>query len=163
MKKRTVIRLGDIFGVKCDDRYRYFQYVADDMTMLNSRVIRVFKEKYPLDEVPELTGVAQGEVDFYAHTSIKLGIKMDLWKKVGNAPIFGEIDVIFRRSKDYTEGNKVKVSERWEVWRINEEFRYVGKLEGENRKAEIGLVEPPIGIFYRIKTGEYYGYYPDFE
>jgi len=162
MQKRTVIRLGDIFGVKCDDCYKYFQYVADDMTMLNSRVIRVFKEKYPSDEIPELTGVAQGEIDFYAHTSIKLGIKMGLWKKVGNAPVSGEIDVIFRDSKDYGE-NKVTISERWYVWRINEDFRYVGKLEGENRKAEIGLIEPPIGIVERMKTGKYYGYYPDFE
>jgi hypothetical protein len=163
MQKRTVIRLGDIFRVKCDDCYKYFQYVADDMTMLNSRVIRVFKEKYPLDEIPELTEVVKGEIDFYAHTSIKLGIKMGLWEKVGSAPVFGEINAIFRRSKDYTEGNKVKVSERWEVWRINEDFRYVGKLEGENRKAEIGLIEPPIGIVERMKTGKYYGYYPDFE
>lgn len=42
-------------------------------------------------------------------------------------------------------------------------IRYVGKLEGENRKAEIGIVKAPIGIVHRVKTGEYYGYYPDFE
>ncbi len=162
MGKRTVIRLGDIFGVICGDYLKYFQYVADDMTMLNSRVIRVFKEKYPLEETPELKRVAQGEIDFYAHTSIKLGIKIGLWEKVGNAPVFGEIDVIFRDSKDYGE-NKVAISERWYVWRINENFRYVGKLEGENRKAEIGLVKAPIGIVERMKTGKYHGYYPDFE
>lgn len=162
MQKRTVIRLGDIFRVKCDDCYKYFQYVADDMTMLNSRVIRVFKEKYPLDEIPELTEVVKGEIDFYAHTSIKLGIKMGLWEKVGTAPIIGEIDVVFRDSKDYGE-NKVVISERWYVWRINEDFRYVGKLEGENRKAEIGIIKAPIGIVERMKTGKYYGYYPDFE
>ena len=163
MQKRTIIRLGDIVGTKCGDYYKYFQYVADDMTMLNSRVIRVFKEKYSLDEIPELTETVQGEIDFHAHTSIKLGIKMGLWKKIGNAPVFGEVNVIFRRSKDYTEGNKVKVSERWEVWRIKEDFRYVGKLEGENRKAEIGLVKAHIGIIERMKTGKYHGYYPDFE
>jgi hypothetical protein len=162
MQKRTVIRLGDVFGVKCDDCYKYFQYVADDMTMLNSRVIRVFKKKYPLDEIPELTEAVQGEIDFYAHTSIKLGIKMGLWEKVGNAPVFGEIDVIFRDSKDYGE-NKVAISERWYVWRINEDFRYVGRLEGENRKAEIGIVKAPIGIVERMKTGKYHSYYPDFE
>ncbi len=163
MQKRTVIRLGDIFRVNCGDYYKYFQYIADDMTMLNSRVIKVFKEKYPLGEIPESTEQVKGEIDFYAHTSIKLGIKMGLWEKVGTAPVFGDINVIFRRSKDYTEGNKVEVSERWEVWRINEDFRYVGKLEGENKYAEIGLVEPPIGIVERMKTGEYFGYYPDFE
>lgn len=162
MQKRTIIRLGDIFRVKCVDCYKYFQYVADDMTMLNSRVIRVFKKKYPLDEIPEFTGAVQGEIDFYAHTSIKLGIKMGLWEKVGNAPIIGEIDVVFRDSKDYGE-NKVAISERWYVWRIGKDFRYVGKLEGENRKAEIGIVKAPIGIVERMKTGKYYGYYPDFE
>ena len=161
MQKRTVIRLGDIFRVKCGDYYKYFQYVADDMTMLNSRVIRVFKEKYPLGEIPESTEVVKGEIDFYAHTSIKLGIKMGLWKKVGSAPIIGEIDVVFRDSKDYGE-NKVEISERWYVWRINEDFRYVGKLEGENRKAEIGIIKAPLGIVERMKTGEYFGYYPDF-
>lgn len=132
------------------------------MTMLNSRVIRVFKEKYPQDEVSELGKVAQGEIDFYAHTSIKLGVKTGLWKKVGNAPVVGEIDVIFRNSKDHGE-NKVAVSDRWEVWRINEEFRYVGKLKGENRKAEIGLVKAPADVVNRIRTGRYHYYYPDFE
>lgn len=81
MAKRIVIRLGDIFGLECDDCYRYFQYVADDMTMLNSRVIRVFKEKYPQDEVPELAKVAQGEIDFYAHTSINVRNKNELVEK----------------------------------------------------------------------------------
>ena len=162
MQKRTVIRMGDIFLVRLEDCQRYFQYVADDMTMLNSRVIRVFKEAYPLGNSPNLESVAKGDTDFYAHTSIKLGIKMGLWEKVGKAPVFGVIDVMFRDSKDYGE-NKVEISERWYVWRINEDFQYVGKLTGENRNAEIGLVEPPKGIVHRIKTGKYYGYYPGFE
>lgn len=33
MRKQTIIGLGDIFEVKYDDNKRYFQYVADDMTM----------------------------------------------------------------------------------------------------------------------------------
>jgi protocatechuate 3,4-dioxygenase beta subunit len=57
----------------------------------------------------------------------------------------------------------VAISERWEVWRINEEFRYVGKLKGENRKAEIGTVKPPFKIVERMQTGDYGGYYPGFE
>jgi hypothetical protein len=161
--KKTVIKLGDIFIIKLDDCQKYFQYVADDMTMLNSRVIRVFEKKYPLESIPDLSEIAGGNIDFYAHTSVKLGIKMGIWEKIGKSSIFGEIDVIFRRSRDYTENNKVEISERWEVWRINEEFQYVGKLTGENRNAEIGLVKAPIGILHRIKTGKYYGYYPGFE
>jgi hypothetical protein len=161
-KKRTVIKSGNIFIVKLDDCQKYFQYVADDMSMLNSRVIRVFEKKYPLGSMPDLTEIVQGDIDFYAHTSVKLGIKMGLWEKVGNSPVFGEIDVIFRDSKDYGE-NKVAISKRWYVWRINEEFRYVGKLRGKNRKAEVGTVKPPNEIVERMRTGKYSYYYPGFE
>lgn len=162
MAKRIITKIGDIFVVKLEDGQKYFQYVADDMTQLNSRVIRAFKEKYQAGSVTDLAEVAQGEIDFYAHTSIITGIKLGLWEKTGRAPIYGNIDVIFRQSKDYGE-NKVVISERWEVWRINEDFRYVGKLKGENRKAEIGSVKAPIDIFERIKTGKYSYYYPGFE
>jgi hypothetical protein len=162
MQKRVVIKFGDIFVVKFEDYQKYFQYVADDMTQLNSRVIRAFKEKYPVDSVPDLTEVAHGEIEFYAHTSIRPGMKLGFWKKAGKAPVIGEIDVIFRDSKDHGE-NKVAISDRWYVWRINEDFRYVGKLKGENRKAEIGLVIAPFKIVERVRTGDYNMYYPGFE
>lgn len=162
MGKRVVIKLGDVFVVKLDDCQKYFQYVSDDKTQLHSPVIRAFKEKYILGSTPELTEVVNGVTEFYAHTFIRLGVNMGLWEKVRKAPIIGDIDVIFRRSQDYGE-NKVAVSERWYVWRINENFRYVGKLKGENRNAEIGVVEPPKGIVERMKTGKYWGYYPGFE
>jgi hypothetical protein len=162
MGKGVVIKLGDIFIVKLDDCQKYFQYVADDMTMLNSRVIRVFKEKYPLGSMPDLTEVAQGEIDFYAHTMVRPGMKLGFWEKVGKAPIIGDLDVIFRDTRDYGE-NKVVISERWYVWLINKEPQYVGKLRGENRQAEIGTVKPPFKIVERMQTGEYGGYYPGFE
>ncbi len=34
--------------------------------------------------------------------------------------------------------------------------------EGENRRAEIGIVIPPYAIVERIKTGSYNFFYPDF-
>ena len=47
---------------------------------------------------------------------------------------------------------KIKVSENWYVWHINDEdFTRVGRLEGENRKAEIGVVVNPYDIVERIK------------
>jgi hypothetical protein len=162
MAKRIVTKIGDIFLVKLDDCQKYFQYVANDMTMLNSSVIKVFKEKYPLDSVPDLLEIASGAIDFYAHVVLRWGIQMELWEKAGKASIFGNIDVIFRDSKDYGQ-NKVEISEKWYVWCINEEFRYVGKLTGENRNAEIGIVKNPQSVYNRIKTGEYGGYYPKFE
>lgn len=43
MTKRIITKIGDIFCVEVDNDYKcYFQYVANDMTVLNSSVIRVF-------------------------------------------------------------------------------------------------------------------------
>ena len=44
-----------------------------------------------------------------------------------------------------------------------DQFTYVGELEGENRKAEIGVVVNPFDIVKRIKTGYYDFVYPQFE
>ena len=167
MQKRIIIKLGDVFLVKLEDCQKYFQYIADDMTMLNSSVIRAFKEKYPLESTPDFKDVVNGEVEFYAHTSLRLGVKMGSWEKAGNNPDTGPTaHILFRGSMDYGVGpgeKPIKISSRWRVWKINEESRYVGKLQGENRNAEIGVVEPPLGIVHRMKTGKFYGSYPGFE
>ena len=43
--KRIVTKIGDIFQIKVDDIHaKYFQYIANDKTELNSDVIRVFKK-----------------------------------------------------------------------------------------------------------------------
>ena len=44
-----------------------------------------------------------------------------------------------------------------------DQFTYVGELEGENRKAEIGVAVNPFDIVQRIKTGHYDFVYPQFE
>ena len=43
MAKRIVTKIGYVFCVEIDNKYKcFFQYVANDMTQLNSSVIRVF-------------------------------------------------------------------------------------------------------------------------
>jgi hypothetical protein len=93
---------------------------------------------------------------------------MSLWEKIGNTSETGNTtQIIFRSTNDY--GSKVgeepiKVSNNWHVWHINDEnFTHVGKLTGENRKAEIGVVVIPHDIVCRMKTGKYDFFYPDFE
>ena len=44
-----------------------------------------------------------------------------------------------------------------------DQFTSVGELEGENRKAEIGVAVNPFDIVQRIKTGHYDFVYPQFE
>ena len=159
---RANTKIGDVFSVKIDERYKkYFQLVAFDLTQLNSDVIRAFKKVCPVNAHPDLSEIVNGEVEFYAHCVTKLGLKMGYWKSVGNISNIGNFDnVLFRSSGDNPQ---TRVSQNWWIWKINEEQRPVGKLTGENRKAEIGSVIPPDSIVYRMQTGKYDFVYPDFE
>jgi hypothetical protein len=157
--KRIRIVINDVFSVTLNNNNKkYFQYVAIDNTMLGSSVIVAFKKEYGYNDSPELEKIIKDEVDFYAHLFIGLGYKMNLWEKVGNVKSTKKIDCLFRDCLDYgikagEESNDI--SEKWRVWRINEPMKFVGKLEGENRKAEIGMVMPPQLIVERIWTGKY--------
>ena len=163
---RVVTKIGDIFCVKLDNNSKqYFQYVANDLTQLNSDVIRVFKKKYSIDETPKLTDVVNDEVSFSAHCVTNLGVKLGVWEKIGKVPFDGKVDTLFRDTNDH--GHKlgeepIKISNNWYVWKINEDFRRVGKLEGDNQKAEIGMVINPLSIAHRIRTGKYDFVYPGY-
>jgi hypothetical protein len=161
---RVNTKIGDVFFVRTNDNSKkYFQYIINDLTQLNSDVIRAFKRSYRVDSNPDLLEITNGEIDFYAHCVISLGIKMGYWDKVGNINDIGRTDhILFRDSGDY--GNpKIKISQDWWVWKVNGEQRQIGKLEGEYKKAEIGIVMDAESIVSRMKTGKYDGYYPAYE
>lgn len=167
--KRVSTKIGDVFSVKVDENSKkYFQLIAFDLYQLNSDFIRAFRKIYAIDANPNLLDIVEGEVEFYAHCVTKFGIKMELWEKAGNISNVSQMDlIIFRGTSDY--GHKrgeepVKISQNWHVWRLGDlQTVRVGKLKGENKKAEIGLVMNPYDIVERIKTGKYSGFYPDFE
>jgi len=168
--KRVYTKIGDVFSVKIDESTKkYFQLIAYDLQMLNSDVIRAFEKKYPMNETPPLSEIINGEVEFYAHCVTKWGVKLGYWEKIGSNPDVGQLDhILFRETSDWgpvpATPETVYISEKWYVWRINDDdFTDVGKLEGENRNAEIGPVMPPKSIVERMQTGKYYGYYPSFE
>ncbi|MEZ2442776.1 hypothetical protein AB6805_13725 [Chitinophaga sp. RCC_12] len=169
LRARIIIKKGDIFSAKIDDRSKkYFQYVSDDETQLDSNVIRVYKKVYKVDENPSLPDIVKDEIDFYVHCLIKLGLQLEFWTKVGAIKDIGIVDVIFRHTEDYGRAVNqapVRISNKWYVWRINDpEITRVGKLIGENRNAEIGLVINPKSIVHRMKTGQYdFEFYPEFE
>jgi hypothetical protein len=129
--------------------------------MLNSSVIRAFKKKYQNDEALNLNELVNDEVDFFVHVFLRNGLKLGYWNKVGNVSEIGELDMLFRDSNDYGKP-QIKVSENWHIWKINEPFVNVGKLEGKNRDAEIGIVIPPHVIVRRMQTGKYDFVYPEF-
>lgn len=168
--KRVIVKKGDVFCVKIDDNSkRYFQYITNDLKQLNSDVIRCFKKTYPIDENPNLDEIIKDEIFFYAHCVTKWGVKLGYWEKVGNIANVGTFEhILFRGTSDYgaMAGNvPVKISNEWYVWRINDtDFTDVGRLNGENRKVEIGMVINPKSIAHRIRYGEYdFPFYPHYE
>ena len=165
--KRVRTRVGNVFCARLDkNRKKYFQYIARDMSQLDSDVVRAFKRSYSVDETPDLRVVVADEVDFYAHVIVQWGIKMNLWEKVGHVSDVGGLDVLFRDTDDcgVKEGEEpVKVSTNWYVWRINKNFQHVGKLKGAHRDAEIGVVVAPPDIVDRMRTGEYDFLCPGYE
>lgn len=166
---RVITKIGDVFSVAIDNnKKKYFQYIANDLTQLNSDVIRAFKKIYPIDSNPNLAEIVNDEVDFYAHCVVALGVKMKLWNKVGNTTEIGNItQILFRGTSDYgvwIDNEPIKISTKWYIWKINDkDFTKVGKLEGKNRSADIGVVVNPYDIVERMKTGKYSFFYPDFE
>ena len=162
------IKIGDVFSVNISEsEKKFFQFIAVDSTQLNSDVIRSFEKKYLINEVVEIESILDDEVDFYTHCVIKFGLKMNLWEKVANSNKIGSFDnIFFRGSKDSgcKPGEQVKISKNWYVWRINDkDFTSVGKLEGDNVKAELGLVVNPYDVIERMKTGNFSFFYPDYK
>ncbi|MGJ1323031.1 hypothetical protein ACR780_10090 [Sphingobacterium faecium] len=165
---RANTKIGDVFSVKIDEsNKKYFQYVASDLTQLNSDVIRAFNKVYPINANPDLSEIVSGEVEFYAHCVTKLGLKMGYWEYVENISNTGSLEnILFRDTNDYGSkpGDQIKLSNNWYVWKINDkDFTRVGKLLGNNRNAEIGIVISPDSIVNRMITGEYNFIYPKFE
>ncbi|MDE6695785.1 MAG: immunity 26/phosphotriesterase HocA family protein [Muribaculaceae bacterium] len=164
MAKRIVTKIGDVFCVEVDKKYkRFFQYFCNDLTYMNSSVIRVFKKRYPMDYNPNIEEIVSDEVDFYSHTIIRDGIEWDSWYKVGkhmghleeeiDKPIFGMCFHIGCINGEYIE---IDPDSNWNIRKINQESIKIGVLPESLRDiVQPGGVFPYIEIRDRIK----YGYY----
>ncbi|NPD80799.1 hypothetical protein HPS57_02245 [Prevotella sp. PINT] len=156
MQKRIVTKIGNIFCVEIDDKSkRFFQYIANDLTQLNSSVIRVFKRNYPLDSAPSMDEIIDDEVDFYAHTVLSVGIRTSTWYKVGNHKELGNIDnIMFKKFSELSYSHMTK-SNNWYIWNISKETVWIGEMTDEYRHLDLGFVFPYSQIVAKIKTGEY--------
>jgi hypothetical protein len=163
---RVVTKKGDVFSVRLGNgTKRYIQYITNDLAQLNSDVVRAFGQLYSEDDQPLVEDVIQSEVMFYAHTMVSLGVKMGLWAKVKNLDQSIDVStVLFRNTEQYGRavGDPIiTVSDKWYVWRVGEEFKHIGKLEGDYKKAYPGLVINPHGIIELLKGNKYPPLYPD--
>lgn len=165
MAKRIVTKIGDVFCVNLKDETKgYFQYVANDQTMLNSSVIRAFKKRYNHDESPKIEEIINDEVQFYAHTVLRWGIEYNAWHKIGKSNETGAIEVekvLFGYTDKYGEdwfGLPIDVNPRknWSIWHINKEEKKIGKLPRRYRDiVEFGAVVPYTQIVARMEMGCY--------
>ncbi len=157
-KKRFVSKIGDIFCVEIGNEYKcYFQYVANDITELNSSVIRVFSKRYPFDGKVDMEEVVKGDVSFYAHTILKAGYLYNAWYKVGKSKNIGDVtNIMFRFYSDVNwVARGMTTSSNWSVWKINEKHTFIGEMNEEYRKYHIGLVLSFLNIVHKIKTGSF--------
>jgi hypothetical protein len=145
---------GDVFCAQIDENHkRYLQYIIHDIMQSYSHVIRVFKKVYAVSENPDLTDIVNDEVDFYAHCILEVGIELGFWNYMGNIKNISSIDnIIFRSKKDYSDSS---IQDDWWIWKVNQPFKHVGKLNKENSKAELGLIFHPEKIVERLRTGSY--------
>lgn len=158
MAKRVVTKVGDVFCANIDGKYkRYLQYIVSDLEQLNSDVIRVFKEKYPIDAEPKLDEVVKGEVDFYAHCVVSGGVKRGLWEKVGKCADVGDVEHIIFRCKGIMIDGDFKDDYGWRVWYVNQPMVEYHSLRDEHKQSFLGSVFLPESILYKMKNGLYIG------
>ena len=157
--KRVITKIGDILCVDIDGDYKcYLQFIAVDFTQLNSTVIRVFKNHYPLDSTPTMDEVVKGEVSFFAHVMLNNGIRDGVWYKVGKHKDVGDTDNIMFRQHQEIGVETMERKNIWYVWKINQEDIRVGEcLPEEYRELSLGSVFHYERIIEKIKTGKFYG------
>jgi hypothetical protein len=154
MNKRR-LELGDIFQAELRNGLAaYFQWIAIDESQLRSDVIRVFSLRERSREV-DLAKLLDSEEDFYAHCVLKVGLRSNAWKKVGNGALPKKPDVVFRSSRDFGRDDVV-ISKRWSIWRVSEPRLFVGELTPDlTSSTEPGEVFPPAEIIFRMEHGRY--------
>lgn len=142
MKKRITIRVGDVFCAEIDGQHKcYFQYITNDISQLNSQVIRVFRKHYALNYTPVIEDIVSDDIMFYAHTYIRAGYQNDAWYKIGHSKNLGETDNIFFRL----------FGDKWYTWKCNKPYQYHEELPEECEKYDLGWMYSYISIMRKIR------------
>lgn len=164
MAKRIITKIGDVFCAEFDNGTKgYFQYIANDLTQLNSSVIRAFKTHYPINQELSIDDIVKDEVAFYAHTILRPGIAENAWYKVGKSMDLG-LNELQKITFGYTietdmigyEVIDIDPFKNWIIWHINNEFVNIGTLpKSLHNTIEYGSVMPYICIKKRMRCGYY--------
>ena len=156
MARRVVTKIGDIFCIEIWGDYKcYFQYVANDITVLNSSVIRVFSKHYPIEYVPVFDEIVSDKVYFYAHTILRYGIVYNAWYKVGSHKDVGNTNEIGFRLFDELDFSQIEKSYSWSIWKINQKSQFVGEMNEKYKDYDLGFVFSYDNIISKIATGKF--------
>jgi Immunity protein 26 len=154
-----MIKIGDVFILKIKDRNFFFQFIGRDSSCLNADVIRIFDLN--LNKEANFKNLILRDIQFYSHTSIRLGIKLNLWKKIGNLTLEDNfISPTFRHTDDVANPS-IKKSYRWYIWKVNGPTVDVGELTKDLKLLSVGGVTHPYDIVTRLETGKDMLDYPD--
>ena len=156
MAKRIVTKIGDIFCVEFQDRTKgYFQYIANDLGMLNSSVIRVFNAHYPIDMTISIDDIIKDKVAFYTHTVLRHGIDENLWYKVGKSQDL-DLEKLKKVIFGYTLGQESDEASltQWRIGYFNEKRISIGRLPNNlHNIIELDGVWPYSQIIARMMYG----------
>lgn len=149
--KRIIVKSGDVFAVPLPNgHYAFFQVVEARTTNLGADMIRGFKNHS--DVVLDPSIVVKSEVLFYTHAWILDGYKLNLWTRIGNIPIEDNFEKPFFRVSDLLEDNP---NHHWSIWRGDEPWKFIGKLDKTTRSIPTGTVFPPESIVSWLHTGDH--------
>ena len=154
------LKVGDIFEVRIDGKSQFIQYLATDKSCLNGHVIRAFDYEIESDEAYSLEEIIKNYVKFYTHTNMQAGVKLKVWKKVGNIPLEGGFDLpTFRHTED-TRDPSIKKSYNWHIWKVNGPTKDIGELTQDYGNLSVGGLTHPLDIVKRLETGQDVMNYP---
>lgn len=164
MDKRVCVRLGNIFAFdSANGRKRYFQYICNDRSCMNTQVIRVFKTTYSHEDNSSVKKIVNDEIDFYAHTIVSAGIKDNVWYKIGTSNDCGldkldKITFALYFTEDELTGIPLLQANgaQWKIWKSNERILWSNDINALSPKyLEIGSILPVHQIVNRLTNGYY--------
>ena len=168
MAKRVVVKPGYIYEVKINDREKcYFQNLGKDTNFFSfgSNAVRVFKKKYPLDIQIPVNEIVSGDVLFYTHIFIGIGVRHGFYNYVGKSSQMDVEDLY--RVEFYNLGKEMinkdgSILEEWSIYHFGDNdlvMKIASPKEGD-KYVEIGGVLGPPHFVNRLKNDGRWGYDP---
>ena len=154
--KRIIAKVGFVYEAKtAADSKVHLQLVAIDQANLNSDIVAVFKGNNLTDDDPEK--IAQAKMVLYAHTTVSQGVRKQVLRKIGKAPVYLNTDDLvfkYRRDQEHVDSllwTSEILNDRslrppfsepyWDIWKLGDKnWHSVSDEEGRVIEAQPGTI-----------------------